>query len=687
VKRRRIILLTNIVFFIFILIGNSLAQDQGTYVLQDDIIISASRYEEEQFNAPEAISILDQSHIVFTNPMNASNSLFGTNGVWMQQTNSGGGSPFVRGLTGNQTLIMIDGIRLNNSTFRYGPNQYLNTININSIQRIEVMRGSGSVQYGSDALGGTVHFITKSPSLNPSGNNLRLGVNGKYLSHNMEKSGFIELDYSDKNFAFNSLVSYKNFGDIVAGGDLGNEVPSSFNEYSVNLKSLFKITDSYLLTLSYDYLKQTDVDRFDQVTQRGYEYYKFDPQIRQLAYIKNNFGLNSEIFSDINFTISWQLSDETRKKKKDNSSIHTTENDKVNVFGTNLEITSQFSSLWRANSGIELYYDHVNSIKKDYNTSDNSGTLSRGLYADGSTSLNFSLYTMHSIFLGKFDMNFGLRYNANSIDIKDEMFGDVSISPMALTGHASIQYYVFSFMHFIGRVNTAYRTPNINDLSSFGSFDYGIEIPNNNLEPERSINFELGIKGQTKNLTGSLFLYRNNLNNLIDRIKVPNDADQPSLGGDDIYIKINVGKAFIQGIEGDVTYQFSRIFSIYSFLNYTYGQNISKEEPMRRIPPLNGNLSIISYFNSLKLSIEYLFAAEQDRLSSGDIDDHRIPDGGTPGWQILNLYGSYRINSLLLSTGLLNIFNVAYRTHGSGIDGIGRSMFVAINYQFDEIEY
>ena len=51
---------------------------------------------------------------------------------------------------------------------------------------------------------------------------------------------------------------------------------TSYNEYSANLKSLFKITDSYLLTLSYDYLKQTDVDRFDQVTQRGYEYYKFD---------------------------------------------------------------------------------------------------------------------------------------------------------------------------------------------------------------------------------------------------------------------------------------------------------------------------------------------------------------------------------------------------------------------------
>ena len=614
--------------------------------------------------------------------MNSANSLFGTNGVWMQQTNNGGGSPFVRGLTGNQTLIMIDGIRLNNSTFRYGPNQYLNTININSIQRVEVMRGSGSVQYGSDALGGTVHFITKAPSLNPDGNNYKLGVQGKYLSENMEKSGFVDFDYSGKNFAFNSLVSYKDFGDIVAGGDLGKEVPSSYNELAANLKSLFKITDSYLLTLSYDYVKQSDVNRFDQVTQRGYEYYKFDPQVRQLAYLKNNFKTNSEIFNDINFTVSWQQSDETRKKKKENNSIQTTENDKVNVFGTNLEIISLFSKSWKASSGAELYYDYVNSSKEYLDFSDNSISSSRGLYADGSTALNFSLYSLHNILFGNFGMNFGLRYNANSIDIKDKVFGDVSISPMALTGHASIQYHAFSFLQFIGRVNTAYRTPNINDLSSFGSFDYGIEVPNNDLSPEQSLNFEVGLKTRANSLTGSLFIYRNNLSNLIDRVRSTYNGD-PTYQGEKVYTKVNVGEAFIQGIEGDVTYQLSRIFSLYSFLNYTYGQNISKDEPMRRIPPLNGNLSIIYNYNSLKLSVEYLLAAKQDRLSSGDIDDHRIPDGGTPGWQVLSLYGSYRIDSFLLSTGLLNIFNTAYRTHGSGIDGIGRSMFVAIHYQFE----
>ena len=54
---------------------------------------------------------------------------------------------------GHQILILIDGIRLNNAIFRLGPNQYLNTIDVNQIERIEVVRGTGSVLYGSDAGG------------------------------------------------------------------------------------------------------------------------------------------------------------------------------------------------------------------------------------------------------------------------------------------------------------------------------------------------------------------------------------------------------------------------------------------------------------------------------------------------------------------------------------------------------
>lgn len=649
------------------------AQNDTSYVLPDNVVVSASRFKQSVFSAPEAISSLNYQQIELTNPMNMASSLFGVNGVWMQQTNNGGGSPIVRGLTGNQTLIMIDGIRLNNSTFRYGPNQYLNTININSTQRIEVMRGSGSVQYGSDALGGTVQIISKSPTLNSTGNAYNLGVNAKYLSDNMERSGGLDLKYSGKSNAVLGLISYKNFGDLVAGGDVGKQIPSSYNELAGTIKSLHKISDTYLLTLFYDYLKQSDVNRYDQVTQRGYEYYKFDPQIRQLAYIKNNFTTNSSFFNNMVLTLSWQKSDETRKKK--NSSIQTTESDIVNVFGTSFETNSKFTSSWNANSGVELYYDYVKSSKEKLDLINDSLTTMRGLYADGSTSLNFSVYSLHNINFNRFDLNFGLRYNLTSIDIKDKQFGDVAISPTALTGHISLQYYLTKKFQIIGRVNSAFRTPNINDLSSFGSFDYGIEVPNDNLSPEQSLNFEIGLKTKLESLIGSLFIYRNNLSNLIDRIRSTYNGS-PTYQGENVYTKVNVGKAYIRGIEGDITYYLSQMFSIYSSLNYTYGQNTSKDEPMRRIPPLNGNVTLSYYKRALKLSLEFLFASKQDRLSSGDIDDHRIPEGGTPGWQVLNLYSSYRVNAFLISVGLLNILDETYRVHGSGIDGIGRSIFI-----------
>ena len=72
-------------------------------------------------------------------------------------------SSIVRGLIGNRILILVDGIRINNAIYRLGPNQYLNTIDIHRVERIEVLRGPGSVLYGSDALGGLINIITRKP--------------------------------------------------------------------------------------------------------------------------------------------------------------------------------------------------------------------------------------------------------------------------------------------------------------------------------------------------------------------------------------------------------------------------------------------------------------------------------------------------------------------------------------------
>ncbi len=66
----------------------------------------------------------------------------------------------MRGLVGNRVLILVDGVRLNNGIYRLDPKQYLNTIDIHQIERIEVVRDPGSVLYGSDAPGGVINIIT-----------------------------------------------------------------------------------------------------------------------------------------------------------------------------------------------------------------------------------------------------------------------------------------------------------------------------------------------------------------------------------------------------------------------------------------------------------------------------------------------------------------------------------------------
>ncbi len=78
----------------------------------------------------------------------------------------------------------------------------------------------------------------------------------------------------------------------------------------------------------------------------------------------------------------------------------------------------------------------------------------------------------------------------------------------------------------------------------------------------------------------------------------------------------------------------------------------------------------------------FFFAAKQTRLAAGDKDDNRIPVGGTPGWTVLNIYTGTHLKKIDLSLGLQNLFNQDYRTHGSGINGVGRSAWVSAGFRF-----
>jgi outer membrane receptor protein involved in Fe transport len=124
--------------------------------------------------------------------------------------------------------------------------------------------------------------------------------------------------------------------------------------------------------------------------------------------------------------------------------------------------------------------------------------------------------------------------------------------------------------------------------------------------------------------------------------------------------------------------------SLLGFLASTYGQQVTADVPMRRIPPLNGLAGArYRWPNGIWLEGTLRAAGAQTRLAPGDIADHRIPPGGTPGWAVANLVAGARVGGrLLLSGGLANLFDEAYRVHGSGIDGPGRNAWLSVRVEF-----
>ncbi|MBK8491407.1 MAG: TonB-dependent receptor [Saprospirales bacterium] len=100
---------------------------------------------------------------------------------------------------------------------------------------------------------------------------------------------------------------------------------------------------------------------------------------------------------------------------------------------------------------------------------------------------------------------------------------------------------------------------------------------------------------------------------------------------------------------------------------------------MRRIPPVFGRLGLEYSRSHWGITVESLAAGTQQRLSSGDQSDNRIPAGGTPGWWVLNVFGSYSWKWMTVRAGAWNMFNQDYRYHGSGINGMGRSVSVSLS--------
>ncbi|MEY4861538.1 MAG: hypothetical protein RL059_1242, partial [Bacteroidota bacterium] len=131
----------------------------------EEIVVSASKFEEKKKDVAQKIQVLRAAEIAFQNQSSTADVLANSGNVMVQKSQLGGGSPIIRGFETNKVLMVVDGIRMNNAIYRGGHLQNIVTLDNSIMDRVEVVFGAGSVVYGSDALGGVMNFTTKSPTL------------------------------------------------------------------------------------------------------------------------------------------------------------------------------------------------------------------------------------------------------------------------------------------------------------------------------------------------------------------------------------------------------------------------------------------------------------------------------------------------------------------------------------------
>jgi len=654
----------------------------STIFLKDGVVITAQRMKTYEDAVAEAVVTQNRVEIIRLSPMSTPDAMAAMAGVWMQKTNHGGGSPYIRGLTGYQTLLLMDGIRFSNSTFRSGPNQYLNTIDLLTLQRIEVLRGQGSVQYGSDGIGGVAQLFFREPEFALQDKLETTGrMYAQFMDHDMECAGRAEVEVGTSNFALLGGISYKKLGDIRAGGDLGTLHNTGYDEQAWDIKTKARVGNMRLTTV-WQHLAQKDVPLYHQLVSGNYVRYHFNPQKRDLGYIRLESFHTSKVFSQVRYTIAYLNALEEREKQRASSQIMRYERDNVDTYHAAAEVISDFSAHWKASSGVEFYHDRIESSSIDKNQDTDETNVARGLYPDGTTYSNIAVFSVHTIDVNLLNFTLGARYNFIQLKVDDPVFGVTTINPDAVVGNAGLVYKAGKSIQLLASANTGFRAPNANDVASFGVADYRYEVPNYNLGPEKSLQYQAGIRVHTAKFSSEVFFYRNHLKDLISNTPSTYNG-QDSLDGFKVYAKENINKALVKGMEVELHYQPYRWMSSFANATYTIGENITRDEPLSRIPPFFGRVGTdLKFKEHFTWRLEFLAAAKQDRLSSGDKQDSRIAQGGTPGWTVWNTRLQYTYRIFCVNSGVQNIFNTAYRVHGSGVDGVGRSFWISLIVEF-----
>ncbi|MFH0887957.1 MAG: TonB-dependent receptor [Planctomycetota bacterium] len=670
----------------------------------EEIIVTATRSEMKPFETAYIADVITTEDIRNQKMSRSMPDIFSSDpSVTVQKTSQGQGSPFIRGFTGFRNLLLIDGIRLNNSVFRDGPNEYWNTVDSFTIGRLEIVKGHSSVLYGSDAIGGTVNVITISPE-QEKGFSAR--ASERYATADNSSVARTEISGAfNKSIRILVGVSGKNFNELRGGEHTGEQPKTGYKEMDYDLKMEYLIGGHDKLVIAHQRVNQPDVWRTHatiygiswQDTAIGTDkarYYNHQRQLTYLQYYKDDAGFLGD---KAKFSLSYQSQDEQLFRKRSNNKMERSGFD-VNTLGLSAQM-ERTTSLGRFVYGTEFYRDNVDSFSKKYLASGAIDTIEiQGPVADD------AVYDLVGVFIQdeyplkpSLNLTSGVRYNQASIDA-DKVKDPTIITPTTiaisdswsnLSGNLRLSYMPTEKWNIFGGVSQGFRAPNLSDLSRLDiALSNEIETPSPNLKPENYLSIEAGAKTGSGKLNSQCAFFYTIINDII--VRYPTGI---TITGLNEVQKANVGDGNIYGFELKVNYLLNNTWSVFGGGSSQRGQvdtyisaGVKERCPMSKIPPAMAILGIRRTDVSGKwwAELETKMANNQNRLSPLDkLDTQRIPPDGTPGYTIYNIRGGINISkNFKASLGIENISNRDYRIHGSGNNELGRNVILSVGGAF-----
>jgi len=669
--------------------------------LLDPLFVTASRAEQTESAAAYSTAYITSHQIRDETRRTLPEALQYTPGVLVQKTAHGHGSPVIRGFTGRQNLLLVDGVRINNSTYRSGPVQYWNTVDPLAVDHIELIKSQGSVPYGSDAVGGTLNAFTKSSDFRArTADRIYLGGAASYeYRGNGQGSSIGRLETETGvggKFGVWLGLSAKDFGDI-EDSSVGRMDGTGYPEQDLDFRADWAVTADSTLTLAHQYVNQDDISRWHRTLQNpGWLHddhfaapgrwttntYDQERSLSYLRYAGENPGADAAI-RRWNATLSFQTSSDSeyQDRKPESDSIRASDID-VQTYGADLTLESDLGPGTLV-YGFDFYHDDVDSAGYQNNT---KGTKYKEVLpvADDSEYDLLGAFTQYVWKpLDAVEITGGARYTyadaslGRFYDAAGKLQPSQSQEWDSLVGSLRGLYRIDSAWSLFGGISQAFRAPNLDDLTGNLTSRAGNDsLGSTDVDPENFLTYEIGARHTTDatSLAGSVFY--TDVDDLITGV--------PASSGSKTTVTTNASGGYVWGMELEGAWRFHPQWELSGFAAWQEGDSETPlylggpvaEKPMPRQLPLTGSVALRWTAPSEKFWVEgrLLAAATEDRITAEDqaADNQRIPTGGTPGYVVASLRGGWTVNEHLdLVCGVENLTDEDYRIHGSGQNEAG----------------